>query len=141
MRLGERKLEARLAGGVAISARIAVTDALLRAREDVAAGAEGDRLELVGEVRLERLGVGRDHRPAPGSQPGEDLGLGLGDRLERAQQLEVHRADVGDRGDVGLGDLAELGDLPDPAHRHLEHEQLGLRAARRRSSAAGRSRC
>ena len=59
-------------------------------------------------------------------RPVEDLGLRLDDRLERPEQLEVDRADVRDRGDVRLGDLAELGDLTHPAHRHLHHEQLGL---------------
>ena len=57
------------------------------------------------------------------------------------EQLEVHRADVHDHADVGLGDRGELGDLAGAAHRHLEHEHLGARAARRGSSAAGRSRC
>ena len=42
----------------------------------------------------------------------------------------MHRADVGDDADVGLGDLAQLGDLADAAHRHLEHQDLG--AGRRR---------
>ena len=74
--------------------------------------------------------AGTTARP-PSRRPGEDLGLGLGDRLERAEQLEVDRADVGDRRDVRLGDLAELGDLPEPAHRHLQHQDLGLGAAPR----------
>ena len=48
---------------------------------------------------------------APGAQAGDQLGLGGGDRLERAEQLEVHRADVDDHADVGLGDRGQLGDL------------------------------
>ena len=50
-----------------------------------------------------------------------------GDRLHRPEQLEVDRADRGDDADVGLGDRGQLGDLPRPAHAHLEHEHLGAR--------------
>ena len=66
-------------------------------REDVAAGAERDRHQALVEVGLERLRVGRHDRAAAAGQAGEELGLRLGDRLERAEQLEVDRADVGDR--------------------------------------------
>ena len=38
--------------------------ALDLAREDLTPGAEGDRLQPLGEVRLERLGVGGEHGPA-----------------------------------------------------------------------------
>ena len=77
----------------------------------------------------------------PARRPAEDLGLRLGDRLQRPQQLQVHGPDVRDRGHVGLGDLAQLGDLAEAAHRHLQHQHLGLRRAPTGSSAAGRSRC
>ena len=70
--------------------------------------------------------AGTTARPAP-AEPGEDLGLGLGDRLQGPEELEVDRPDVGDRADLRLGDPAELGDLPAAAHRHLEDQRLGLR--------------
>ena len=64
---------------------------------------------------------------APGRQPGDQLGLGRGDRLDGAEQLEVHRPDADDHADVGLGDRGQLGDLAGAAHRHLEHQHLGAR--------------
>ena len=48
--------------GVPISARSAVAGASRWRGEHVAAGAEGDRARASSEVRLERLGVGRDDR-------------------------------------------------------------------------------
>ena len=69
--------------------------------------------------------AGTTARPSV-AQACQDLGLGRGDRLIAAEQLEMDRADVGDRGHVGLGDRAQLGDLAETAHRHLEHQELGL---------------
>ncbi len=62
-----------------------------------------------------------------GRQPVEHLGLGRRDRRHRAQQLDVDRADVGDHRHLGLGDRRQLGDLAGAAHRHLQHQQLGVR--------------
>src|SRR3712207_8942724 len=45
------------------------------------------------------------------------------------RSLKVHRADVRDDADVRLADRRELGDLPEAAHRELQHEHL--RALRR----------
>ncbi len=61
---------------------------------------------------------------------GDQLGLRRGDRLDRAEQLEVDRAEADDDADVRLGDLGELGDLAPSAHRHLEDEDLGAAWAR-----------
>ncbi len=47
--------------------------------------------------------------------------------LHRAEHLEVHRPDADDHGDVRLGDRGQLSDLTGAAHRHLEHQDLGLR--------------
>ena len=66
---------------------------------------------------------------APGAQVGDQLGLGGGDRLQRAEQLQVRRADVDDHADVRLRDRRQLGDLPSAAHPHLQHQRL--RAGRR----------
>ena len=38
----------------------------------------------------------------------------------------MDRADVGDHRDLGLGDRRQLGDLAGAAHRHLEHEHVGV---------------
>ena len=48
---------------------------------------------------------------APAAHPVEQLGLGRRDALERAELLEVDRADVRDDADVGLADRGQLGDL------------------------------
>ena len=48
------------------------------------------------QVRLQLAGLDRDDRGAVGRQRVEDLRLGGGDRLDRAEQLDVDRADVGD---------------------------------------------
>ena len=69
---------------------------------------------------------GRPRRRRPGSAV-EHLGLGRRDRLDRAEQLDVDRADVGDHRDFGLGDRRQLGDLAGAPHRHLEHQDLGVR--------------
>src|SRR5829696_4275307 len=128
--LRERKLEGRLAVRRADHGGGALTMALGTLHEDVAAGPEAERDEPVVQVGRERLRVGWDDRTSAFPQPGEDLGLGLGDRLDRAEELEVHGADVGDRADLGLRDRAELSDLAPAPHRHLEHEELALRRRR-----------
>ena len=38
----------------------------------------------------------------------------------------MDRADVGDHRHLGLGDRRQLGDLAGAAHRHLQHQQVGL---------------
>ena len=47
-------------------------------------------------------------------QVADQLGLRRGDRLDRAEQLEVHRPDVDDHADVGLGDRASSAIWPAP---------------------------
>ncbi len=92
-------------------------------------------------AREQRLSRTAPPRCCAGAQPGDQLGLRGGDRLERAEQLEVGGADVDDHPHVGLGDRGQLGDLAGAAHRHLQHQHLGLLAGARGSRAAGRSRC
>ncbi len=94
---------------------------------DITAGAEGENVHVLGEMGFERLRVHRHDRLPIGSDPAQDLRLGLGDRLERPEQFEVDGPDIGDNPDLRLGDLAELGDLTHAAHRHLEHQHLRLR--------------
>ncbi len=81
-------------------------------------------------MRYEQRLVRRDDGCRAGRERPDQLGLGGRDRLERAEQLEMDRAEADDHTDVGFGDLRELGDLAGPAHRHLQHEHLG--AGRRR---------
>ena len=88
--------------------------------------AEGDDAPLpASQMRREqRLGVrhhGRRRRPQL-----QDLGLRLGDRLDRPHQLEVHRADRGDHRHVRRRDAGEVGDLPRPAHPQLADDGLGV---------------
>ena len=126
VRLAEREREALLAGRRADRGLDRAPVAAPLQGEHVAPGAEGDRHQPVVQVGLERLGVGGDDGAIALAELGEDLGLGLGDRLQGAQELQVDGADVGDRRDVRLRDLAQLGDLPAAPHRHLQHQRLRL---------------
>ena len=92
--------------------------------------AKAHHLDVVSQVRLQQRLARRNHDRRPRRQAGDQLGLGRGDRLQRAEQLQVHRADIHDRADVGPGDLNQLCDLTGPAHRHLEHECLRVGGGR-----------
>ena len=96
-----------------------------REQPDVAVLAERHDLEVVADVRLEQRLAGGYHRRGSGRQSGDQLCLRGRDRLDRAQQLEVHGSDADDHADVGLCDPHELRDLTGAAHRHLEHQHLG----------------
>ena len=98
----------------------------LAAERDEAAG-------VVAQMGLEQAPRRPARRGAPLADLGDDLGLGGGDLLDRAHELEVDRSDVGDHADVGLDDGGELGDLPAAAHRQLADEHLGA-AARARAA-------
>ena len=63
----------------------------------------------------------------------DELRLGGGHVLDGADELEVHRRDVGDHADVRLGDARQLADLPGAAHGHLDDGDLGG-AARSRAA-------
>src|SRR5262245_13308234 len=126
--LGEGELETLLAPGRADEG---VGLPRLDRRLDclhLAAGAEAQQPGRALEVRRERAGICGYDGGSAGAQPVDDLGLGRRDRLDRAEQFDVDRADVGDHGDVGLCDRAELGDLPGTAHPHLENEYVGALA-------------
>ena len=79
------------------------------------------------EVRIEVSLAGRHHSGAAGREALDQLGLGLGNALDRPEQLEVHRPDARDDADVRLSDLAELRDLAEPAHAHLGHQHARFR--------------
>ena len=72
----------------------------------------------------ERLLARRNHTGAAGRQLRDQLGLRLGDLLDRPHELEVDGPDVRDHPDVGMRDLRQLADLAHAAHRHLEHHHL-----------------
>ena len=55
------------------------------------------------------------------------VALGANHPGEVADLLEMHRSDHRDHPDVGARDLAQLCDLAEPAHRDLQHDQLGVR--------------
>ena len=57
----------------------------------------------------------------------DQLRLGGGDVLDGADQLQVHRRDVGDDAHVRQRDARELADLARAAHRHLHDGDLGAR--------------
>ena len=84
------------------------------------------RARVISHVGLEqRLGVRHDRRPV-GAERLQDLGLGLGHRLDRPDELEVDGPDRRDHGDVGAGDLGQIGDLAHPAHGQLADHGLGV---------------
>ena len=83
---------------------------------------EADDLEV---VALDRELL-RDDRGATGRKCGQELDLRADHSLDRPDELEMHRADVGDDADVGPGDRAELRDLAEAAHGQLDDADLGV---------------
>ena len=69
--------------------------------------------------------VGVEDRDPVGRQRLDQLALGLGDRVERAELAGVGPADVEHRADPRRGDVAQLGDVADAAGRHLQHQVPG----------------
>ena len=92
-----------------------------------ALAAEGDEAAgVIAQMGFEqRLVGGRDEGAR--AQLGDDLGLRGGHLLDRTDELEVDRGDIGDDGDVGLDDGGELGDLTATPHGKLADEHLGGR--------------
>jgi hypothetical protein len=87
----------------------------------------GDRFptEKRPQALRERV-VGRKHGDAVRRQRPEQLALGVGDRLARAEQLDVRQPDAGDHAHGRAGDLGEPGDLAGAAHAHFQHDRLVL---------------
>ena len=79
--------------------------------------------------------VAVDHRRAARLDAGENLGLGVGDRLDRAEEFQMHRRDRGDDGDMRPHQPRQRLDLAGMVHAHLEH---GI--ARARGTARQRQR-
>ncbi len=72
-----------------------------------------------------RRGRGRDCDAAR-RQGADDLRLRLRHPLDGPEELEVHGPDARHEADFGARDLAQSGDLPQSAHAHLGHDDLGL---------------
>jgi hypothetical protein len=81
---------------------------------------------VIAQMGFEQGFVGGHDKGAP-AHLGDDLGLGGGDLLDGAHELEVDGSDVGDDADVGLDDRGQLGDLTASAHGKLADEHLGGR--------------
>ena len=84
-----------------------------------------DNLPVAGE-RAPQPGVavvGVDYRGAPGLQALEDLALGAGNGLDRAEEFQVRRPGVGDERDVRCGEPREVSDLAGMVHAHLHHRK------------------
>ena len=62
----------------------------------------------------------------PGRQALEDLRLGLRDRVDRGEELEVHGGDPRDHRHVGLGERGSGADLAGGRHAQLEHRRRVL---------------
>jgi hypothetical protein len=73
------------------------------------------------------LVVGVEHRHAAGPEPLQDLGLGLGDGLQRVEELQVHGGHAGDHGHVGLRQPRQLAQLAGVVHAQLQHGRALLR--------------
>jgi len=76
-----------------------------------------------GDLAHARVVAVGDQAAARGQRP-RQLGLGVGDRIDRAEPLEVHRSDRGQHPDPRVHELAQLGDVALPVHPHLDHERL-----------------
>ncbi len=87
--------------------------------------AERDRVQVTAQMGCQQVLPGGDDGHASRGQLGDQLGLRRRDRLDAPQKLQVNRADAHDHPHVGLGDASQLGDLPAPAHRHLQDQHLG----------------
>ena len=83
-------------------------------------------LDVGPQVRLQ-LDRDRDDRDPVGRQRVDELRLRACDAVDRAHELEVDGPDGTDDADVRPDDLAEVGDLAEAAHAHLDDADLRLR--------------
>ncbi len=82
----------------------------------------GQRINMGSEGRV----VVGHHRNTTGCECLEDFRLGGRDRLDRAQQLQMHGTDTGDDGHVRRRERREFRDLPGATHAHLDDRNLGV---------------
>ena len=77
--------------------------------------------------------VAVDHRRAARLDALEDFRLGVGDLLDRAEELQMHRLDRGDDRDMRAHQPGQRRNLAGVVHAHFEHGVTrALRAARQR---------
>ena len=86
-----------------------------------------------GDQAVEMRIVAVEHGGAAGRHAVEDLGLGVGDRLDRGEELDMHRLDRGDDRDVRAHHAAT-------AARSRRHGSCRARTRRRRVSRGMRAR-
>ena len=93
----------------------------------VAGDAERDHVSTgSGAHRRDTFVVGVEHGRPVGRQRFDQLTLGPSDAVDPADQFGVGVTDDGDHPDVRSGDLAELADVAEAAHAHLEDQHLGV---------------
>ena len=99
-------------------------------------GPDSPDLDVVRQMRVELGGSRHDGDPTLGER-GDELRLRASDAVHRADELEVHGPDGCDHADVRPRDRAELGDLAEAAHAHLDDADLrvGLEPAERQRHA------
>ena len=73
------------------------------------------------EMRVVAIENGRAAR----QDPLQNFGLGVGDRLDRAKEAEMHRRHRRDDGDVRLDQLRERHELAGMIHAGFEHAEVG----------------
>ena len=84
----------------------------------------GPRPRRGGEpLELRRVAI--EHGDAAGLEPGEDLGLGVGDSFERAEMLDVHRRDRRHQRDMRPRHGDQRRDLAGVVHADLDHCEGG----------------
>ena len=71
--------------------------------------------------------VAVENRDAAGLEPEEDLGLGIGNRLDRREEAEMHRLHRRDHRDMRAHEPREVGDLAGMVHAELEDAVAGVR--------------
>ena len=97
----------------------------------VGARRQAERHDPAGERRRPRhhqrvVGVADQQRVRAGLL--EDLGLGIGNRVARAEVADVGVADVGPHPHVGLGDVHQHPDLAGVVHAQFHHRDVGCGA-------------
>ena len=111
-------------------------------RVDVAAGAEGDDVDVVAQVRR-RAAARRPGRPRspPARRPASSSALAARDASSEPSSSRWTGPMLVITPTSGSAIAASSAIWPKPRIAHLEHEHLGARRARRGPSAAARSRC
>ena len=107
-----------------------------------AALAEGEHVGRGAGRHRRHPGIGRvEDGGAVGRQGGHQLALGLGDLVDRAERLGVHRGHAGHDPDGRTGHGAQGGDVAGSAGPHLDHRGLGAVVGADEREGHARARC